>query len=126
MRYERKDDMLFGQWQAQLMLEKGQTTEGVRIDKKITVNPLFKDFIPKGRSAAGSAAGFLGKINTDKTNLALPMSSTTKIDSRFDIQRAIGAVVKWDKEPFIYLSRACCIVCRIRPGIECRILLLQI
>jgi len=97
VRYERKDDMLFGQWQAQLMLEKGQTTEGVRIDKKITVNPLFKDFIPKGRSAAGSAAGFLGKINTDKTNLALPMSSTTKIDSRFDIQRAIGAVVKWDK-----------------------------
>ena len=110
VRYERKDDMVFGQWQAQLMLDKGQTTEGVRIDKKLTVNPLFKDFIPKGRSAAGSIPGFLGKINIAKTNLALPVSSTTKIDSRFDIQRAIGAVVKWDKEPFIYFVLITCMI----------------
>ena len=34
--------MLFGEWQAQMMLEKGQTTEGVRVDKKIVINPLFK------------------------------------------------------------------------------------
>ena len=42
IKYERKDDMLFGEWQAQMMLEKGQTTEGVRVDKKIVINPLFK------------------------------------------------------------------------------------
>ena len=45
MKYERKDDMLFGQWQAQMMLDKGQSTEGIRVDKKIQVNPLFKGYL---------------------------------------------------------------------------------
>ena len=45
IRYERKDDMIFGEWQAQMMRDKGQSTEGIRVDKKIQVNPLFKGTI---------------------------------------------------------------------------------
>jgi len=87
IKYERKDDMLFGEWQAQMMLEKGQTTEGVRVDKKIVINPLFKDFIATGRSLVGK---------TPAVNLG-EISSSTLYDSRLDLGRAIGAVVKWDK-----------------------------
>ena len=53
IKYERKDDMLFGEWQAQMMLEKGQTTEGVRVDKKIVINPLFKGKIYLGVKILG-------------------------------------------------------------------------
>ena len=45
--------MLFGEWQAQMMLEKGQTTEGVRVDKKIVINPLFKGKIYLGGKILG-------------------------------------------------------------------------
>ena len=49
--------MLFGEWQAQMMLEKGQTTEGVRVDKKIVINPLFKGkYIFHGNLGPGPAA----------------------------------------------------------------------
>lgn len=89
--------MIFGQWQADLMADKGQTTDGVRVDKKLTINPLFRDFIPKGRSASGTSL----HGNRNDFNLTVtPVSSKpiSKIDSRFDIGRAIGNVVKWDKE----------------------------
>lgn len=72
----RKDDMVFGKWQANMMLEKGQSTEGLRVDKKIDINPMFREFL--GRSGAGTG-------------------EDSKIESRLDLGRAIGAVVKWDR-----------------------------
>jgi len=48
----------------------------------------YSDFIATGRSLIGK---------TPAVNLG-EISSSTLYDSRLDLGRAIGAVVKWDKE----------------------------
>ncbi|CBY21110.1 unnamed protein product [Oikopleura dioica] len=73
----REDDMIFGEWQAQKMRDKGQSTVGHRIDPSLDINPLYRQYLARNG------------INRNE--------STDAMERRRELTRAIGAVVKWDQ-----------------------------
>jgi hypothetical protein len=73
----REDDMIFGEWQAQKMRDKGQSTVGHRIDPSLDINPLYRQYLARNG------------IHRNE--------STDAMERRRELTRAIGAVVKWDQ-----------------------------